>query len=115
MTPLQNIVKFNEERNLTQFNLDTEIKMLLEELNEFVEASQVEDTNEMVDALCDIIVVATGALYKLGYDPTLALQETTKEILSRQGTINEETGKWEKNSNQDPTTLYKAQYVNTRR
>lgn len=115
MTPLQSIVKFNEERNLTQFTLETELKMLLEEVTEFVEAAQINDLNEMIDALCDVIVVATGSIYKLGYDPTLALRETTKEILSRQGSINEETGKWEKNLNQDPDTLYKAQYQNTKR
>lgn len=115
MTPIKDIEKFNKDRSLTEFNLETEIKLLLEELNEFVEAAQADNVDEIVDALCDIVVVAVGSLYKLGYDATLALQETTKEILSRQGAINTETGKWQKNPNQDPTTLYKAQYDNARR
>lgn len=115
MNPLDDIVRFNKERNLKGFVLETELKMLLEEVTEFVEAAQIDDINEMIDALCDVIVVATGSIHKLNYDPTLALNETAKEILSRQGAINIETGKWQKNPDQDPDTLYKAQYDNARR
>jgi len=115
MGALQGIVQFNIDRKLNTFSPGAEHGMLLEELQEFFEAYANDDQYEMLDALCDIIVVATGAIYKMGYEPELALQETVKEITSRQGAFNEETGKWQKDRNQDPSTLYKANYQNTRR
>lgn len=111
MDALQGIVAFNEERALTEFDPLNEHNMLLEELQEFAHAGACEDEYETVDALCDIIVVAAGGLHKLGYNPQEALMETVKEIRSRKGAVNPETGKWEKDRSQDPATLYKADYV----
>jgi hypothetical protein len=111
LSALDEIVKFNKERNLLVFNKDTELVLLVEELGEFDYACGTQDKNAMVDALCDIVVVAIGGLFKLGYDPAAALLETTKEIRSRQGVLNTTTGKWEKYKDQDPSTLYSANYV----
>lgn len=108
--PLDSIVKFNVQRGLKLFNAKAELLMLEEELQEFKDAFQKNDEHEMVDALCDIIVLATGAIHKLGYDPTKALLETTNEIHSRKGAFNESVGKWQKDLNQDPASLYKANY-----
>lgn len=113
--PLQEIVEWNEERRLKVFKGAAEYEMLSEELQEFFTAYAEGDKHEMVDALCDIMVVATGALHKLGYDPEKALLETTKEISSRKGAFNDDIGKWEKDPNQDPETLYKADYSVARR
>jgi hypothetical protein len=111
MTPTQGIIKFNKERNLVNYDGAAEYNMLFEELdNEFLEAIRANNEYEQVDALCDIIVVATGALWKLGYEPDLALKQTIKEIHSREGSFSESTGKWMKDTNQDPSTLYKANY-----
>lgn len=111
MTPTQGIIKFNKERNLTNYDGSAEYNMLLEELDkEFFPAVVQGNEYEQVDALCDIIVVATGALWKLGYEPDLALKQTIKEITSRKGSFNQATGKWQKDVNQDPSTLYKANY-----
>lgn len=85
--------------------------MLSKEQIEFVEATVKHNEYEQVDALADIIVFATGALHKMGYDPEAVLSETLKEINSREGSVNESTGKWEKNPDQDPFTLYKAVYT----
>jgi len=115
MNPIEGIVKFNTDRNLTEYLPFSEYNMLMEELQEFMWGGANNDETEMVDALCDIIVVATGALHKLGYDPTKALGETVKEINSREGDFNKSTGKWEKNPNQDPKTLYKANYKTCKR
>lgn len=114
MSVLQQIVQFNKDRALNTFNQQTEYLMLQEELQEYLVGCVDDDYYQITDALCDIIVVATGALYKLGYDPEKALQETLKEITSRQGKINFTTGKWEKDSNQDPNTLYTADYDKTK-
>ena len=112
MDILERIVDWNKERRLLDsFSADAEYNMLREELEEFIEAK---DENEMIDALCDIVVVATGAIAKLGYDPVRAMDETIKEISSRRGSFNENTGKWEKDKNQPKDTLYKANYEQAR-
>lgn len=112
--PINGIVDFNNARGLKNFNGEAEYNMLSEELQEFFSAYSEEDEYEMVDALCDLIVVAAGAIHKLKYDPRAALQETVKEICSRRGSFNEETGKWEKDPYQSVDTLYKADYTNAK-
>jgi hypothetical protein len=115
MKPLQGIVQFNVDRKLESFSPAAEHAMLSEELQEFFVAYDNDNDYDMLDALCDIIVVATGAIYKMGYHPELALKQTVKEITSRKGSFNEELGKWQKDINQDPSTLYKADYRTARR
>lgn len=114
MTPIPGIVKFNVDRNLKTFNPDAEYDMISSELREFCTAAALKDEDEIVNALCDIVVLAVGGLHKLGYDPSIALAETVREIRSRVGSINDKTGKWEKDKNQDPATLYKPVYKNAR-
>lgn len=111
MNEFDQIIEWNKERGRTTFNDDTEFDMLDEELEEFTDACLNKNDHEIVDALCDMIVLATGAIFKLGYNPTIALSETVKEISSRVGSVNTITGKWEKEPNQDPATLYKADYT----
>jgi len=111
MNSIDGIIKFNVDRNLLTFNAEVEYRLLEEELQEFFVASANENKVDMADALCDLVVVAVGGLYQLGYDPEKALLETVKEVLSRKGAINPGTGKWEKDRTQDPKTLYKADYT----
>ena len=47
---------------------------------------------------------------KLGYNFELAMNETVKKINSRDGAMNELTGKWEKDPLQDKSTLYIPNY-----
>lgn len=110
MAPLDNIVKFNINRNLSVFNAAKEQYYIELELAEFNEATALGDEHEQVDAMADVMVFAAGAIHKMGYDPTEVLKETLKEINSRQGEIDPVTGKWEKSKTQDPATLYKAVY-----
>lgn len=119
MTIFDEIIEWNKARNNKDFNLSNEHAMLQEELNELFDAVHEHDA---IDALCDIIVVATGAIHKLGYNPNIAMSETLKEINSRQQCPIQKdvwekwgaTGKWEKNKEQDPSTLYKANYDNAK-
>lgn len=68
----------------------------------------------IVDAYCDVIVFAIGAILKLGYDPVKALEECAKEINSRTGTIID--GKFEKDlSKKAKEKWYKADYEKCRR
>ena len=65
--------------------------------------------NCQVDAYCDVIVFAVGALMKLGVNPELALLETAKEINSREGKMI--NGKFEKDlSDEAKAKWYKADY-----
>ena len=60
---------------------------------------------KMVDAFCDIIVFATGAIAKLGYDPSKAMNETLLEIEDRTGKMID--GKFVKDKKEN---AYKADY-----
>lgn len=119
MTVLDKIVQWNKERNNVEFIADNEFNMLGEEMDELFACIQEWNEHEIIDALGDIIVVATGAIHKLGYNPNIAMNETLKEISSRQqDPIQKDiwtkcgaSGKWEKNKSQEPSTLYKADYT----
>ena len=118
--PLIDIMKLNQERYGTTFDLDRALDKLKEELQEFIDASETQYEYGQVDALNDIIIIATGELIKLGYNPELTLKQTVKEITSRQQdpaqakrwVINDKQPgeKWLKNQNQPESTLYTADY-----
>jgi hypothetical protein len=119
MNIFSRIISWNASRNNFNFNKKNEYDMLAEELKEFTEAISVE---EEVDALCDIIVVAVGALNKLGYQPEFAMDETLKEIESRMQDPDQAEqwdlighvplgAKWQKWREQPKDTLYTADYT----
>lgn len=110
--PIAQIVLWNKSRNLNTYDERTEDNLLAEELEELSAARTAIDSHGIIDAYADILVVVTGSIHKYGYNPNLVLAETLKEITSRKGSINPETGKWEKDLNQDPNSLYKADYSN---
>ena len=56
-------------------------------------------------SLCSIIDYCASYIESKGYNFELAMNETVKKINSRQGAMNNDTGKWEKLINQDPATL----------
>ena len=121
------IKKWQIDRNLASqpYNPRTEIKNITEELLEAIGCKDDDITkwiteeimmhenileppieDEKVDAYCDIIVFAIGAILKLGYEPNLALKETVKEINSRGGSMGPD-GKWIKEITGNE---YKANY-----
>ena len=65
--------------------------------------------HDIVDACADQIIFNIGSLMKLGYDPEKVLAEVSKEINSRKGCMHE--GKYQKDKDQDPSTLYKADFT----
>ena len=109
-TALESVATWNVSRNLTSYSDLVELNNINKEISELLEAAMLNDTNARIDAYCDILVFAAGAIHKLGYQPELSLQETVKEISSRRGGIDPSTGKWEKDRSQDPSTLYTANY-----
>ena len=131
---LNDIVKWNEERNLLKYpNLRNEVEFIVEELIEMVspltsreariEAKDIADTilnlgagfepgdNRVVDASCDIIVFATGIIAKLNYDPEKAMDEVLKELNTRVGEVTD--GKWIKDKSAEAQAKwYKANFNN---
>jgi len=104
----QRVLEWNKERNLLAlgFNHEQETSFIVEELLEStgnynsetardlakekaVELVGDTDTEpeKIVDAFADIIVFATGAIAKLGYEPSAVMEEVYKEINSRTGKI----------------------------
>lgn len=63
---IQRIVKWNMDRYKQVYHHKLTCGLLQEELDELKDSS---DAIEVIDALVDIIYVATGALWKLGLKP----------------------------------------------
>ena len=61
---LQKTVEWNKEAWFTKFDKDLEVKMLMEEVGELYIAYAKNKKLEIVDALCDIMFVATWTYYK---------------------------------------------------
>ena len=108
ISPIDGIIKFQKDRLLDKqpFNFETEVLHILEELVEMLgyeslyardKAKKIfdehftnkepADKEKLVDAFADIIVFAVGSIMKLGYEPKCVLNEVSKEINSRVGSI----------------------------
>jgi hypothetical protein len=120
MKPLVEIMKLNQHRYGVGFDFTKAVEKLEEELQEFKDAYAEDDIDGMIDALNDLKVIASGEEVKLGYNPELCLKQTVKEISSREqcpeqtkawnAGLKEPGEKWLKNPNQDPETLYTANF-----
>lgn len=109
-TQLDQINNWANERGLLDIAWDksAHASFLAEELSEFLRAK---NDNEEIDALCDMVVFAVNAMRIKGYNPNVAMEETIKEISSRTGAFNPQTGKWEKFQTQEARVLwYSANY-----
>ncbi|MAQ77293.1 hypothetical protein CL684_02095 [Candidatus Campbellbacteria bacterium] len=108
MDMFEKIVRWNEERGLLgkEFDHQKEVSFILEELLESTgnfdsisareRAEQLaaeitqntqHDNETIIDALFDIMIFATGAMAKLGYNPSKVMDEGFKEINSRTGNL----------------------------
>lgn len=95
------------------------ITMLEEELCEYSDARDVSDEHEMVDALADIIVLASNDLALMGYDVDLVMKQVVKHISSRvqdplqavSWRMEGPDGKWQKDKDQDPSSIYLPDYT----
>jgi predicted HAD superfamily Cof-like phosphohydrolase len=120
------VLEWNKERNLLALGFDhhKEVSFVVEELLESTgrhdsvsareEAEKIAATivegahatpEQQVDAFADIIVFATGAIAKAGYDPSKVMEEVYKEIHSRTGKLVD--GKFVKDADVVP---YKADF-----
>lgn len=108
MDMFQKIVEWNQQRGLLAKGFDhtNEASFIIEELLEStgnynslnarekakeiageITANANPQPEEIIDALGDIIVFATGAMAKIGYDPSAVMNEVYAEINSRTGTM----------------------------
>lgn len=104
----EKIVAWNNERGLIAkgFTHEKEVSFIIEELLEStgnydslsardeamemaqkITADSQNNPDQIIDAFADIIVFATGAMAKLGYNPSNVMNEVYKEINSRTGTL----------------------------
>jgi len=145
------IVRWNLDRNITSLPDDKlVVTCLLEELFEFLginkamqknQFKKVVDTyagyimneartynveatiEEKIDALCDTNVFSNGFIWRYGYNPNIAMDETLKEIESRKQDPNQKkewhkngaSGKFKKWIEQPCKTLYVADFANASR
>lgn len=120
------VLEWNRDRNLLAlgFNHKKEASFIVEELLESTGQYNSEtardkaqayademvgdnkaDSEAVIDAFADIIVFATGAIAKSGYDPSKVMDEVYKEINSRTGQLVD--GKFVKDKDAVP---YKADF-----
>lgn len=62
---VEEVQDWNEERDNLAYNTGLELAMLDEEVEEYMVAALEDDAVGQADALADILIVATGSLYKL--------------------------------------------------
>lgn len=87
---LDSIVEFNERagteckyRSIDDDTIGFQKMLIDEECDELDDAFQEGDRKEVVDAACDIIVVAAGLLHRLGYDPVKAMAIVNQSNMSK--------------------------------
>ena len=68
-----------------------------------------------IKALALIAKISINAINALGFHAEKCVLEKAKCINSRKGSHNAEAGKWQKDKNQDPATLYKPDYLNCKK
>ena len=137
MTNTQNLRQWRSDRKLSKPNTKVFIENILEELLEihYTDKKKIDyikndimeryfygnplSENDTIDSINDICVFSINEVETMGYDFDKTLDETIKEISSRQQDpiqkdIWDKWGydntKWKKDINQDKSTLYKANY-----
>ena len=91
---LTNIMDWNEERELLQYNPRLEYSMLKEELDEYLQAIIDGDEVAQADALADIHFVVVGSLFKQTGDPLKVLDIfSAVEMANRQKGKDTKSGK----------------------
>lgn len=107
----EQLARYRAERGIDKVPYD-HLSLLGNLAEEIYEGTSRKSRYDSIDWRCDSIIFLINSLAQDGIDPRIALEETCKEILSRKGSYDYEVNKWIKNINQDPSTLYKANYNN---
>lgn len=108
-----NLYDWMDQRGFFETTPDRDgfVRNIEEELQEWKDAWDSNDEHEKIDAIADIAVFCYTEMMRMGYHPDMVLHETYKEINSREGDWNPETGKWEKfKTPKAMAKWYKADY-----
>ena len=90
---------------------DVKVGLLVEDIIEEIDCTNVASIHEVIDSMADQVVVAIGTMLKYGYDPELVMLEVTKEINSRVGSI-DDNGKFQKDKSPEAkANWYQADYT----
>lgn len=81
------VEKWNSERYTREYNHELSVKLLKEELSEWFDAETAVDK---VDALCDIVYVAFGVIWKVNVDEltlNLSVEQAYNQLCSKEKPI----------------------------
>lgn len=106
---------WRKDRNITAVQ-GSFVEMIHEELQEYYEAST---EHGRIDAIADILVLATNECELEGYNIDLVMKQVVKHISSRKQDPSQAaiwksegvSGKWMKDKNQHPSTIYNPDYT----
>ena len=139
MDYINNLEIWRQKRNIVKPNTRVFVANIVEELLEviYTDKEQIKSCQKsimkeffpeelfknipehrIVDSICDIKVFGCNELENMDYCTKIAMNETVKEVSSREQDptqkqdwdLNGPNGKWQKNLNQNPTTLYTADF-----
>jgi len=97
------LTKFRQDRRILKPS-GKFVTTIEEELQEYVEALKSGDTNELIDAIADVIVLSANELALNGYDLDLVMKKVAKHINERpqdpeQASRDWSDEKWKKDPN----------------
>ena len=107
---------WRDERNITEPIGHPEFQSAIEsEVDEYTVAVHQKDEYEKIDAIGDIITLCLNELALEGYSAAAIMNQIVTEISSReqdpeQASRDWSGEKWKKNKDQDPDSLYKADF-----
>ena len=90
--------------------------MILEELHEYSVAKHSNNTDGIIDAIADLMVLAVNEAELEGYNIDLVMKQVVKHISSRnqdqeQASRDWSDEKWKKQADQNPDTIYQPDYT----
>lgn len=117
MTNTNKLRKFRQKNNLLKPSGEI-VEMLQEEINEVKVEVKAKNKIKLLAELADVIIIASNEIELMGYDVDKIVSEKISVISSRQQNPNQKeiwnkwgaSGKWQKDKNQDASTLYVANY-----
>lgn len=109
------LLGFTPEAELYRFAYESQTPQHDNAITNARSAAKQYAQTENIDYICMIAGLALGTIRAMGFNAEQCVLEKAKCINSRKGEINHETGKWEKDPNQDKSELYKPNYESCRK
>lgn len=122
MTIFDRLETWRSNRNIKAGTYD-HLQLIGYLTEEITEGIRDDSEHESIDWRCDCIVFLLNSLEQDGYNAEMCIHETISEISSRlqdpeqmrAWALGGAFGKWQKDKEQDESTLYKADYLKCRK